>query len=293
MEVGLVVIPSDQSAPITELAREAEDLQLDSLYIGGDHTHVPTRRTTPFPLGGELPEEYRRCIDPIVAATAAAVVTSRIRLGTCIYLTAQRDAIDTAKKIASLDHLSGGRFDFGIGFGWNVEEAENHGVRWSERRALVREQVLAMKALWTEEAATFTGEHVSFDESWMWPKPASRPYPPVLLGASPGQRTFDAIVEWADGWFPVPFWGHRPDDVNRLRQAAADAGRDPDELRIVVDGVLPDAAQAAPWDEVGADAVLIPVPSEPLADVLPVLDAAAALRDHFSTQPTTDRKETQ
>jgi probable F420-dependent oxidoreductase len=284
MDVGIVVIPSDQSAPITDLARAVEERGLGSLHVGGDHTHIPVRRTTPFPVAGELPEEYKRSIDPIVALAAAAAVTTRIRLGTCIYLTAQRDTIDTAKKIASLDHLSGGRVDFGIGYGWNVDEAEDHGVVWKQRRSFVREQVLAMKALWTSDEASFHGEFLDFDASWMWPKPLATPHPPVLIGASPGPKTFEAIIEWGDGWFPVPFWSHTPDDVVRLRQAASDAGRDPASLQIIVNGVMADPAQVEPWHAVGVDAVLVVMPTVSLDEALPVLDASAELLDHFRSR---------
>jgi len=282
MDVGIVVIPSDQSAPITDLARESEARGLHTLHVGGDHPHIPISRATPFPVAGELPEEYKRSLDPIVALAAAAAVTSTIRLGTCIYLSAQRDTIDTAKKIASLDHVSGGRVEFGVGFGWNVEEAEDHGVVWKQRRAFVREQVLAMKALWTEDEASFHGEHIDFGPSWMWPKPVQQPHVPVLLGASLGPRTIEGIIEWADGWFPVPYWGHTPDDAVRLRQAAEDAGRDPATLQIIVDGVMADPAQVEPWHAIDVDAVLVVMPTVPLDDALPILDDAAALLDHFT-----------
>lgn len=285
MDVGIVVIPTDQSAPITELARAAEERGLHTLHVGGDHTHIPVARTTPFPVAGELPDEYRRSVDPIVALSAAAAVTSTIRLGTCIYLSAERDTIDTAKKVASLDHLSGGRVEFGVGYGWNVEEAEHHGVDWKQRRAYVREQVLAMKALWTQDEASFHGEHVSFGPSWMWPKPASRPHPPVFIGASPGPKMTEAMVEWGDGWMPVPFWSHTPDDVVRLRRSLADAGRDPATLQIIVNGVMADPAQVEPWHVIGVDAVLVVMPTVPLADSLAVLDAAATLLDHFPRTP--------
>jgi probable F420-dependent oxidoreductase len=277
MEIGIVTLPTDRSAPVHDLAAAIEARGLASLYVGGDHTHIPVRRTTPFPGGGELPDEYTRTLDPIVALSAAAVSTARIRLGTAVYLTAQRDPIDTAKKVASLDFLSGGRVDFGIGYGWNVEEAADHGVAWPARRAMVREHVLAMKALWTAEAAEYHGETVSFDAAWMRPKPAADPHPRLVLGASPGPRTFGAIVEWGDGWFPVPFWGHQPSDAQRLRKQASEAGRDPAELAIIVDGVLPDPSMLDPWHEAGAEAALVAVPSESLAAVLPALDAAAAL----------------
>jgi probable F420-dependent oxidoreductase len=281
MEIGIVTLPTDKSAPITDLAKAIEARGLASLYVGGDHTHIPVRRTTPFPGGGDLPDEYTRTVDPIVALTAAAVSTHTIRLGTAIYLTAQRDPIDTAKKVASLDFLAGGRIDFGVGYGWNIEEAADHGVTWKSRRALVRDQILAMKALWIDDEAEYHGDHLSFEKAWMRPKPASHPHPRVLVGASPGPRSFQAIAEWGDGWFPVPFWGHSPADAQRLGQVAADAGRDPSELAIVVDGVLADPAMLDPWQAFGAESALVALPSEPLDALLPHLDAAAALVDRY------------
>jgi probable F420-dependent oxidoreductase len=281
MDIGIVTLVTDKSAPIVGLARAIEERGLASLYLGGDHTHIPLSRATPFPGGGDLPDEYTRTVDPIVALAAAAVHTTRIRLGTAIYLTAQRDAIDTAKKVASLDFLAQGRVDFGIGYGWNIEEAADHGVGWRTRRALVREQVLAMKALWTEDEAAFHGERISFGPSVMRPKPVTSPHPRVLLGVSPGPRSFAAIAEWGDGWFPVPFWGHTPADAEQMRKVAADAGRDPDDLAIVVDGVLPDPSMLDPWHAAGAESALVAVPSEPLDAVLPALDAAAALIERY------------
>jgi probable F420-dependent oxidoreductase len=281
MDIGIVVLPTDLSAPIDQLAREVEARGLASLYVGGDHTHIPAARVTPFPGGSDLPDEYTRTYDPIVALSAAAVVTERIRIGTCIYLSAQRDTINMAKQAASLDRLSGGRFDFGVGYGWNVEEAADHGVEWSSRRALVREQVLACRALWGEDEASFEGEQISFDRAIMRPKPAAARGPRVILGASPGPKTFGSIVEWGDGWFPVPFWGHTPGDIARLHAAAEQASRDPSELAVIVDGILPDPAMLDPWQAAGAEGALIPLPSESLEAVLPALDAAAAIVDRY------------
>jgi probable F420-dependent oxidoreductase len=281
MDIGIVVLPTDLSAPIDQLAREIEARGLASLYVGGDHTHIPAVRVTPFPGGSDLPDEYTRTYDPIVALTAAAVVTERIRIGTCIYLSAQRDTINMAKQAASLDRLCGGRFDFGVGYGWNVEEAADHGVEWASRRALVREQVLACRALWSDDEASFEGEQVCFDRAIMRPKPAAAGGPRVILGASPGPKTFASIVEWGDGWFPVPFWGHAPDDIARLHAAAEQASQDPSELAVIVDGILPDPAMLDPWQAAGAEAALIPLPSESLEAVLPALDAAAAIVDRY------------
>jgi probable F420-dependent oxidoreductase len=281
MDIGLAILPTDRSALPAELARAAEERGLESLFFG-EHTHIPSRRQSPYPLGDELPDEYRRTLDPFVALAAVATATTRLRFGTCICLIAQRDPIIAAKDVATLDVLSGGRVELGVGDGWNVEEAADHGVDWSTRRRRVREHVLAMKSLWRDDVASFHGQMVDFDEVWMWPKPVQRPHPPVIVGASPGPRTFEAIVEWADGWFPVPFFGHQPDDVKVLAAKAEEAGRDPATVTVHVNGVLPDVASAEPWAAVGAQRVLVPLPSEPLDTLLPILDAAAALVPYFA-----------
>jgi probable F420-dependent oxidoreductase len=279
MKIGLVNLPTDRSAPLPQLAVAAEERGFAALLVG-DHTHIPARRTTPFIAGEVLPDEYYRLLDPFVALGSAAAVTSRIELGTCICLVAQRDPIVTAKQVASLDHLSGGRFVFGVGYGWNVEEAADHGIEWSSRRERVREYIAAMRTLWTDEQATFDGRFVGFEEAIAWPKPVRTP--PVLLGASPTARVFDQIVAWADGWLPVPFLGHTPDDVVKLRHAAEDAGRDPASLTIVVDGLPADPALMDPWAEIGVDAILVPADSEPLDALLPGLDGAAAVIERYA-----------
>jgi len=281
MDIGVVILPTDRSARPAELARAVEERGLESLFFG-EHTHIPSRRQSPYPLGDELPDEYRRTLDPFAALGAVATATTSLRFGTCICLLAQRDPIITAKEVATLDLLSDGRIELGVGYGWNIEEAANHGVDWSTRRRRVREQVLAMKALWGSDVASFHGEMVDFDDVWMWPKPAQRPHPPVIVGAGPGPRTFDAIVEWADGWFPVPFLGHQPGDVLTLNIKAEQAGRDPATLAVHVNGVLPDAASVEKWATVGARRVLVPLASEPLEVLLPTLDAAAALVPVFA-----------
>jgi probable F420-dependent oxidoreductase len=283
VRVGLVYLPTDRSVGVDDLAVAAEARGFESLFLG-EHSHIPVSRRSPFIMGTDLPDEYRRTLDPFVALGAAAARTSTIRLGTCVYLLAQRDPISTAKQAATLDHLSGGRFELGIGFGWNAEEAANHGVAWGTRRRRTAEHVAAMRALWTEEVASFDGEFVHLEPSWMWPKPVQPNGPPVIVGCGPGPRNFAAIVEWADGWFPVPFLGHTADDVLALRRAAADAGRDPRELRITVNGVLPDAAQFETWRELGVHRVLVPLASGPFEEVAPVLDLAAPLVERVRTR---------
>jgi probable F420-dependent oxidoreductase len=284
MDVGIVTLPTDESVPLDVLAVAAEERGFASLLVG-DHTHIPARRTTPFIAGDILPDEYYRLIDPFVALAAAASRTSTIRLGTCIFLIAQRDPISMAKQVASLDHVSNGRFVFGIGYGWNVEEAADHGVEWATRRRRIREYVAAMKRLWTDEEATFHGEFVNFDDAIMWPKPVQRPRPPLLIGGGATQTVFSDVLGWADGWIPVPYLGHTPDDVVRLRHMAEDSGRDPRSLVIVVDGLPADAALFDPWAEIEVDAILMPVPSEPLEAVLPMLDEAGPVIAAYADVP--------
>ena len=213
-----------------ELARAAEERGLYSLYVP-EHTHIPTSRLTPPPTGdAELRDEYKRTLDPLVALSMAAAATEHLVVGTGICLVAQRDPIVTAKAVASLDHLSGGRFVLGIGFGWNADEIASHGVTMPERRAVTREHVLAMRALWDNDIGSFDGEYVKIPPSWSWPKPVHTPGPPVLIGGAPGPKMFEAIAEYADGWIPIGGAGVRaalPD----LYRACEAFGRDPATCR--------------------------------------------------------------
>jgi probable F420-dependent oxidoreductase len=259
---------------MADVAVAVEERGFDALFQG-DHTHIPSRRTTPFLAGGELPDVYPRLVDPFVSLATAAARTQRIELGTTACLVAQRDPIVTAKQVASLDYVSGGRFLFGIGYGWNVEEAADHGVEWTTRRARVHEYVAAMKALWTQEKATYRGRFVNFDEAWAWPKPVRKPHPPVILGAGTTPRVFEQIVTWADGWIPVPTLGHRPEDVVALRRFAEDHGRDPATIAIVVNGLPPEQEAFDPWVALGVYLILVGAPSQPIDDVRRALDIAA------------------
>ena len=197
-----------------------------------EHTHIPVSRRSPFPGGGELPKRYSHTHDPFVALSFAAAATRTLKLGTGIALLPQRDTMITAKSVASLDQLSGGRFIFAIGGGWNVEEMENHGVRYESRFKLLRERVLAMKTLWTQPAAEFHGEFVNFDPVWLYPKPHQKPHPPIFLGGE-SDHTVRRVVEFCDGWFPRPRSDWEPKRAAaRLREAALAAGRDPATLPI-------------------------------------------------------------
>ncbi len=196
------MFPTDYTIGPVQLATEAERRGFASLWFP-EHTHIPVGRRTPWPGGGDLPQEYSHTLDPFVALGAAAAVTERLHLGTGICLVAQHDPIVLAKEVATLDLISGGRFLFGIGVGWNEDEMEHHGVDPSRRRAVVREKVLAMKALWTQDEASFDGEFVKFEPSWSWPKPVQQPHPPILMGGAGGPVTYRHIIEYCDGWMPI------------------------------------------------------------------------------------------
>jgi probable F420-dependent oxidoreductase len=267
---------TDQSMSVPALARAAEDRGLHSLYLP-EHTHIPTSRRTPAPTGdAELAEEYRRTVDPLVALAAASAITEKIRLGTGICLVAQREPIVTANAVATLDQLSNGRFEFGIGFGWNHEEMENHRVDVKTRRDLVREHMLTMKAIWTQDEASFEGHHVRLTPSWSWPKPAQPGGPPVLIGGAAGPKMFAAIAEYADGWIPIGGAGVKAALVD-LHRACDAVGRDPAELRIVPFGTLPDAGKLEYYESIGINEVVLRVPTGGENKVLPILDSYAPL----------------
>jgi probable F420-dependent oxidoreductase len=267
---------TDVSISVHELAREAEARGLQSLFIP-EHTHIPTSRRTPPPTGdAQLAEEYRRTVDPFVALAAAATVTETIRLGTGIALVAQREPIVTAKAVATLDQVSDGRFDFGIGFGWNHDEMEQHGVDPATRRALTREHVLAMKALWTEDIASYDGEIVHVAPSWSWPKPVQAGGPPILIGGSAGPKLFAHIAEYADGWIPIGGAGVRA-ALEDLALACERVGRDVADLRIVPFGTVPDPGKVDYYESIGVTEIVLRVPTGDADTVLPVLDSCADL----------------
>lgn len=271
MRIGLAIQATDRSMSPVELAREAEERGFYSLYLP-EHTHIPTSRRTPPPTGEEkLSEEYLRSLDPYIALAAAAAVTSRIRLGTGIGLVAQHDPITLAKELATLDWLSGGRLVLGIGYGWNLEEMENHGIDVKRRRAHVRETMLAMQALWSQEVASFHGEFVRFEASWQWPKPVQQPRPRVLIGGGPGPRLFAHVAEFADGWMPIGGAGVK-EALPDLRRALEDRGRDPDALHVVPMGVLPQRGKLDHYASIGVTEVVLRLPSESRDVVLPRLD---------------------
>lgn len=274
MQLGVTMFLTDQSFGPVELARSAEERGFSSLWVP-EHTHIPTSRRTPSPTGEPLPEEYKRTLDPFVSLAMAAAVTTRLRIGTGIALPAQRDPIITAKESATLDHLSGGRFDLGIGFGWNLDELEDHGGSKATRRDVARERVLAMQRLWADDVASFDGEHVHLSPSWAWPKPVQRvdgkPAVPVLLGGAAGPTLFRHIAEYGDGWIPIGGAG-LTSAFDDLRATTEAAGRDPDQLRIVPFGSLPDAGKLAHYESLGATETVLRLPSGGRNEVLRTLD---------------------
>lgn len=277
MRFGITMFPTDLSIGPVELAREAEARGLDSIWFP-EHTHIPVSRRTPAPAGEPLAEEYKRSLDPFVAMAAVVGATERIRVGTGIALVAQRDPIVMAKEVASLDLVSGGRLDLGIGFGWNVEEMADHGVDFKQRRAVVREKVLAMKALWTEEEAGFEGEYVRFEPSWSWPKPVQRPHPPLLIGGGGGPKLFEAIADYADGWIPIGGAGMR-EALPTLHRAMEAAGRDPATLQIVPFGSMPEPGKIEYYTSLGVTEIVFRVPPVPADAALPVLDEICGVLD--------------
>jgi probable F420-dependent oxidoreductase len=276
---GVSIFPTDYSIQPVALARAVEERGLDSLFVT-EHTHIPASRRSPWPGGGELPEEYWHTHDPFVALAAAAAATQRIKLGTGICLVVERDPIQLAKEVASLDRISGGRFVFGIGAGWNAEEMENHGAHFAKRWAIVREKVLALKTIWSQDEPEFHGEFVDFGPIWSWPKPVQSAGgsagPPIWLGAQ-SKWAFGRVVEYCDGWMPIGLRGGLAEGMRSLREAAARAGRDFDGLDKAVFAAPPTPEASEQSLGLGFHELIFPLPSKREDEVLPLLDRFAEL----------------
>ncbi|AYG82253.1 Phthiodiolone/phenolphthiodiolone dimycocerosates ketoreductase [Streptomyces hundungensis] len=273
MRIAVTVFLTDQTITPVRLARELEARGFAGLYLP-EHTHIPVERTTPYPAGGELPAEYGRTLDPFVALGQVSAVTEHLHLGTGITLVAQRDPIDLAKQIATLDHLSGGRFTLGLGFGWNKEEAADHGVEWGTRRELVRDRVALMRALWAAEPTAYEGEFGSVRASHAHPKPYRDGAPRILVGGAAGPKLFAHIAEYADGWLPIGGRG-LSESLPVLRRVWEDAGRAASDLRVVPYAVLPAPGKLAHYAELGIEEVVLQLPSADETGVLKVLDEYA------------------
>jgi probable F420-dependent oxidoreductase len=275
MNFGVLIFPSDTAIRPDDLAREVEKRGFESLWFP-EHSHIPSARTTPW--GGvegapPLPEQYWRSHDQFIALSFAAAATESLKLGTGITLLAQRDPIWTAKEVASLDHLSAGRVILGVGYGWNKEEMAHHGIPYENRRELLREKMLMMKALWTDDEASFQGEHISLEPSWAWPKPVQEPHPPVLMGAGAGPKTIEHMVEFCDGWIPLGTRHDIEDKVKEVRQAVAHAGQDPEAFSVTCFGGKAD--QVDTLRAAGVDRVIFNLPPLGPDVVLPRLDMLA------------------
>ena len=272
---GVQMFPTDYAIQPVELARAVEERGLDSLFFP-EHTHIPASRATPFPGGGELPRQYWHTHDPFVALGACAAVTERIRLGTGICLVIERDPITLAKEVASVDMLSNGRFVMGIGAGWNREEMENHGANYEHRWAEMREKVLAMKEIWSNEEAEFHGKFVDFDKLWSYPKPVQEGGPPIWIGAN-SKWVFDRVADYADGWMPIGGMGSGA--MEKLADACASRGRDLNSITLALFGAPDDETELAGRVEQGFNELIFSVPSADRDTVLPLLDKYATLAE--------------
>ena len=297
MKFNIGAVLNDQTLSVLEVAPEIEARGFTSMSVG-EHTHMPVATKHKYANSADLPDIYKRFPDPWVTLTAAAACTKKLRLGTSVCLIAEHNPIVLAKTIATLDHLSGGRVDIGAGYGWNPPELLNNGVAFNQRRQVFRENILAMKALWTQETASFEGEFVKFTESWAYPKPAQTPHPPIFIGAQPGPRTFHDIATISDGWMPDRSWlGDRMEEhFKQLRLACEEAGCNPDDLNFMLSGVngfrrntieefrerLPSPELIESWRALGIRRINISIPLQERSFMLRCLDATCKLMELVS-----------
>jgi probable F420-dependent oxidoreductase len=268
---GLTIFPTDYAIAPAELARAAEDAGFEALLFA-EHTHIPASRDTPRPGGGELPRRYWHTLDPFVALTAAAMATERLRVGTGICLVVERDPITTAKEVASVDLLSRGRFEFGVGAGWNREEMRNHGTDPDRRFSLMRERIEAMKAIWTQDEAEYHGEHVDFDSIWSWPKPVQQPHPPILVGGT-GPKALDRVLRYGDEWMPNRV-ADPADLAPRIAELRERAGR---HVPVTYFGADASDEFVAALAAAGVDRTLLQLPDAGADEVLPLVERYAEL----------------
>ena len=274
MLFGAYMFATDYAIRPDDLAGCLEERGFESMWVP-EHTHIPASRRSPWPGGPDLPQEYWHTYDPFLALTAAAGATTNLRLGTGICLMVERDPITTAKEIATLDQLSGGRFIFGVGGGWNAEEMGDHGTAFKLRWRLLRERILAMKEIWTSEEAEYHGEFVDFGKMWAFPKPVQTPHPPIIMGGD-GPTTFDRVIEYCDGWMPIggrPARGPSlPEKIALLRRQAAEAGRDPASISITVFAARPDQDTVDRMEAAGVERLIFGLPAADRDTVLPLID---------------------
>jgi probable F420-dependent oxidoreductase len=278
MDIGAAMFFTDYSMAPSELARAVEARGFESVWAP-EHSHIPASRKTPFPQGGELPKKYYDVMDPFVTLAAAAVATALLKIGTGVCLVAQRDPIQTAKLVASLDQISGGRFLFGVGGGWNAEEMADHGTAFGTRFKLMRERIAAMKEIWTQPEPEYHGELVDFPPMRTWPKPVQQPHPPVIVGGAFPHAARRALA-YGDGWVPHasrPQYADVSEFLPRFLQMAADVGRDPASVPVTIFGVSDDLEQLRRYRDLGIARVVVSLPSAQADEVLPMLDRWAEL----------------
>lgn len=281
MKFGLLMFATDYAIRPDELARACEERGFESVWFP-EHTHIPTSRKSPWPVGGELPRDYWHTHDLFVSLMAAAAATKTIKIASGICLVIERDPIVMAKEVASVDQLSGGRLLFGIGGGWNAEEMAHHGTPFQRRWKVLRERIEAMKTIWANEAAEYHGEFVNFDPIWSYPKPLQKPHPPILLGTLSSQG-LQRVVRYCDGWIPglLP-----PKDLaaamSTLKTLATQAGRKASDFPVSIFGVGDDEALLRQYQELGVERAVLGVPSEGKETVLPLLDRYAKLLPKFA-----------
>jgi probable F420-dependent oxidoreductase len=278
MDFGALMFFTDYAIPATELAQALEMRGFESIWAP-EHSHIPTSRKSPWPGGGELPKVYYEAMDPFVSLTAAAVATTTLKVATGVCLVQQRDPIQTAKLVASIDQISGGRFLFGVGGGWNAEEMADHGTEFKTRFKLMRERIEAMKEIWTKTKAQYHGDMVDFPEMMAWPKPVQKPYPPILVGGAFPHAARRA-VRYGDGWAPIT--GRGPDGeieqiLPRFRQMLSEAGRDLQSVPVTLFGAPEDADQLARYRDLGIARMVLMLPSGESDRILPILDRWAEL----------------
>lgn len=266
VKVGLALFVTDRTADVRDVARTAEDCGFESFWVP-EHTHIPSARETPYPMGGDLPEEYARTLDPFVALTAAGCVTERLRLGVGVCLVAERDPIVLAKVVATLDLLTGGRAMLGVGAGWNREELADHGGDFAQRWEVMGERVELMQRLWADDVASYSGKHARLSPSWQWPKPVQSPLP-VLVGGS-GQRAMGHAIRYGTAWMPMPSTEKTADRLARLRSMAEAAGRPMPSVTMYA--AKPDRGAIEHYGELGVERVVLLVP--------PAADTLTAIRD--------------
>src|SRR5579864_760228 len=270
VKFAIAIFPTDYAISMAELGPAAEDRGFESLWVA-EHSHIPAARQSKWPGGDELPKHYWHTMDPFVALTIAAAATRKLLVATGICLVIQRDAIHTAKQVASLDHVSGGRFIFGVGAGWNREEMADHGTDFSTRWTLLREKIEAMKAIWTQDESEYHGAMVDFGPMWAWPKPVQKPFPPIVLGGS-GPKILERVVRYADGWMP-----NRGDVIERipeLQELARAAGRPPIPVSYYP---KPEAAEIERLAKAGVERLIYYVPPDGRDVALSKLDALAEM----------------